>query len=48
MNRESASWITRVAFCALAAFAACLTAIAQSYPSKPVRILVPYFARRAV
>ena len=32
----------RVAICALAAFAGCSAALAQSYPNKPVRILVPY------
>jgi tripartite-type tricarboxylate transporter receptor subunit TctC len=32
----------RASICALAAFAGCSAALAQSYPSKPVRILVPY------
>lgn len=41
MNREFTRAL-RVAFCALAAFAGSSAALAQSYPSKPVRILVPY------
>jgi tripartite-type tricarboxylate transporter receptor subunit TctC len=42
MKRSKASWISTVATAGLAALAASTTASAQTYPNKPIRILVGF------